>query len=264
MKSIFKWSLQQRKLSIMWWCIGMIAFIFLTLIFYPSFKQDAAELQKTFENLPDAALQLLGGSTDFFSPIGYLNSQVYFIMLPLLLGIVAIGQGSNILTKEEQDNTIEGLLTRPVSRTKLLTSKALTGLAILTIITFVTNISIIIISKIVDLEVSMWSMTQATIVCYLMCLSFGAIAFLLTATGKAKGASLGVATLIAFGGYIITSLSGTVTWLSNPSKLFPFNYYDSEAILRGTYNWNNLWYFIIVIAACAILSWITFRRRDIA
>jgi ABC-2 type transport system permease protein len=242
----------------------MFAFIFLTLIFYPSFKQDAAELQKTFENLPDAALQLLGGSTDFFSPVGYLNSQVYFIMMPILLGIVAIGQGSNILTKEEQDKTIEGLLSRPVSRTKLLFSKAISGLAILSIITIATHLSVVLVSKIVDLEVSIGLMTQATFVCFLMCLSFGAIAFLLTSTGRAKGASMGVAAFVAFGGYIISSLSGTVTWLSAPSKIFPFNYYDSEAILRGAYNWNNIWYFVVVIYLCCVLSWVAFRRRDIA
>jgi ABC-2 type transport system permease protein len=242
----------------------MVFFVLLTLIFYPSFKQDAAELERTFENIPDAALQLLGGSSDFFSPIGYINSQIYFIMLPLLLGIVAIGQGSNILMKEEQDKTIEGLLARPVSRSKLLFSKALSAITILSIITIVTHISILLISKIVDLEVSVSAMTQATFVCYLMCLSFGSIAFLLTATGKAKGASLGIATFIAFGGYIVASLAGTVSWLSTPSKLFPFNYYNPEAILRENYNWNNIWYFIGVIILCSTLSWFAFRRRDIA
>lgn len=264
MNSVIKWSIKLRKTSIVWWCVGMASFVFLTLIFYPSFKQDAAELQKTFENLPDAALQLLGGSNDFFSPVGYLNSQVYFIMMPILLGIVAIGQGSNMLTKEEQDKTIEGLLARPISRSKLLLSKALTGIAILSIITLATHISIIVVSKMVDLEVSVSLMTQATFVSFLMCLSFGSIAYLLTATGRAKGASLGVAAFIAFGGYIISSLSGTVSWLSGPSKIFPFTYYDPEKILQGTYNWNNIWFFVVVILISGLFSWIAFRRRDIA
>ena len=263
MNSIIKWTIQQRKLSIIWWCLGMTFFVFLTLIFYPSFKQDAAELEKTFENIPDAALQLLGGSTDFFSPIGYINSQIYFIMLPLLLGIVAIGQGSSIVAKEEQDKTIEGLLARPVSRSKLLLSKAFSAIAILTIITAVSHLAIVIVASIVSLDVSIYAMTQATFVCYLMCLSFGSVAFLLTATGKAKGASVGVATFIAFGGYIIASLAGTVSWLSAPSKLFPFNYYNPEAILRGSFNWNNIWYFVGVTVLCGILSWLAFRRRDI-
>lgn len=264
MKSIIKWSILQRKNSTIWWCIGIIAFIFINLIFYPTFKQDAAELQKSFENIPDAALQLLGGSNDFFSPIGYINSQVYFIMLPLLLGIVAIGLGSSVLMKEEQDKTIEGLLARPISRPKLLLAKALTGAIILTIITFATHISIALTAKLVDLQVPLRALTQATLVCFLMCLSFGAVAIVFTATGKARGASMGIATLIAFGGYIISSLSGTISWLTTPAKLFPFHYYQPEAILRGTYNWLNIWYFILLILGCGVVSWLMFRRRDIA
>jgi len=69
---------------------------------------------------------------------------------------------------------------------------------------------------------------------------------------------------VALGGYIIGSLAGTVKWLSFPAKLLPFHYYQSEAILRGTYNWNNVWYFVFVIALCSVLSWVAFRRRDLA
>lgn len=262
--TLTKWAIARRKISTLWWSAGISVFMFINMIFYPSFKNEADALQESFENLPDAALSLLGGSTDFFSPVGFVNSQIYFIMLPFLLGILAIALGSRILASEEQDKTIESLLARPLSRTTLLSAKALAGSLLLLFVTAVSWIVIIITAKIVDLEVSMWALTQATLVCYLLVMSFGAVSYLFTATGRAKGASIGVATAFGFGGYIISSLAGTVSWLSAPAKVFPFHYYQSEAILRGTYNWNNLWYFVVVIAACAVFSWIAFRRRDLA
>ena len=264
MKYIFSWTLRQYKVSTIWWSIALAIFMFINLIFYPTFKNEAAELQQSFENIPDAALQLLGGSADFFSPIGYLNSQIFFIMLPMLLGILAISLGSKLLASEEQSKTIENLLSRPVSRGKLLFSKALAGVAITAIAALVSLVAIVVIAKLVKLEVSVTAMTQATFVCLLLVITFGAIAYAITATGRARGASIGIATFIALGGYIIGSLAGTITWLKVPSKLFPFTYYDSEAILRGTYNWLNIWYFIGVIIVCAVLSWVTFRRRDLA
>lgn len=264
MNSIIKWTMKLRKTSTLWWSFAMAMFIFINMIFYPSFKNDAEELQKSFENLPDAALQFIGGSSDFFSPVGFMNSQVYFIMLPMILGILAIALGSGLIAREELDKTIEGLLARPISRTKLLASKAFAGIGILTIVSLVGLITVMITSKLVDLEISSTNLVLATFVCFLMTLTFGAVAYLLTATGKAKSASIGVATFFALGGYIIGSLAGTITWLSGPSKLFPFHYYQSEAILRGTYNWNNIWYFVLVIILCAVLSWIAFRRRDIS
>lgn len=264
MKAIIRWALWQRRLSVIWWSIGVAGFIFLNMIFYPSFKDQAAELQKSFESIPDAAIQLMGGSADFFSPIGFLNSQVYFIMLPMLFGILAIGLGSSLLARDEQDRTIELLLARPLPRSSLLFGKALAGAIIVFIVSIMSLLATIIAAAMVDLEVGVWPMVSATFACVLLVLTFGAIAFALTATGRARGASLGVASVIAIGGYVVSSLAGTVTWLAGPSKFFPFYYYQPEAILRGVFEWYNLLYFVGAILLLAVFSWISFRRRDLA
>jgi ABC-type transport system involved in multi-copper enzyme maturation permease subunit len=116
--------------------MGVSIFIFINMIFYPTFKDQAAELQKSFESLPDAALQLFGGSSDFFSPVGFLNSQIFFLMLPLLLGILAISLGSSLLAAEERDSTIESLMARPISRTHLLLHKSALHLGSYTVVLF--------------------------------------------------------------------------------------------------------------------------------
>lgn len=263
MKAVIKWTLWGRRWGVVWWSIGVSGFIFLNMIFYPSFRDDAAELQKTFENLPDAAVQLFGGSTDFFSPVGFVNSQIFFMMLPLLLGILAISLGSNLIAREEQDKTIEMLLARPLSRGRLLLAKGLAGMLTLAVVTAVALFTIIVTAKVVNLEVPLSALVKVIFVCFLLVLSFGAVAFLLTAIGKARSASLGLAAVIALGGYFVSSLAGTVHWLAVPSKFFPFHYYQSETILRGTYDWAHALFFIAVIVACSVIAWICFRRRDL-
>ena len=238
--------------------------MFINMIFYPTFKDQAAELQKSFESLPDSAVQLFGGSTDFFSPVGFLNSQIFFIMLPLLLGILAIGLGSSLIAREEQDKTIEALLSRPVSRTRLLFSKAIAGLLQLSIVTAVTLLTTIVVARIVAIDVPILYIAAATFACYVLAISFGAIGFLLTATGRARGLSLGLGTVVALGGYIISSLAGTVAWLKAPSYIFPFHYYQSEAILRGNFVWSDMFVLFGLIAVCGLGSWIAFRRRDLS
>lgn len=263
MKAIIKWGLWQRRKGIVGWSVAVAAFIFINMIFYPTFKDQAAELQKSFESLPEAAVQLFGGSTDFFSPVGFMNSQIFFIMLPLLLGVLAITLGHKLIAQEEQDGTIELLLSRPLSRTRLLIAKALVGLTILAIVTFVSLATTLIIGDIVNLEVPARRTIDATLVCFLMIVSFGALAFMLSAMGRTRTIAVAAATAIAIGGYLISSLSTTVTWLETPSKLLPFYYYDSEALLRGTAEWVDVLYFVGLIASCAIISWIAFIRRDI-
>lgn len=260
---IIKWTLWQRRISIIWWSIGAFGLIFINMVFYPSFKDQAEELQKSFESLPDAAIQLFGGSADFFSPIGFVNSQIFFLMLPLILGILAIGLGSSLLAQEEQNLSIESLLSRPTTRARLLLAKAISGGIILFIVTLAGLVTTLITAKVVDLDLSAWLMVLTTINCFLLTLSFGAVAFVITTLGKARVASIGIATLVGLGGYLVASLAGTVEWLKVPSKVFPFHYYQSEAILRETYNWANSLFFVGIIVICAGVSWLAFRKRDI-
>lgn len=264
MNPIVKWTMWQRRWSTMWWSFGVFAFLFINLVFYPTFKNQAADLEKSFQNLPDAALQLFGGSADFFSPVGFLNSQVFFLMLPLLLSILAISLGSGLIGREEDDMTIEMLLARPLSRARLLSSKVIAGLGVMGIVTLAAIVTVVVSVVLFDIDVPMSRVALATLNCFLLATSTGAVAFLLSATGRARNAAIGLGALIGIGGYLVVSLSNTVDWLKGPSKIFPFNYYQSEAILRGTYHWVNALFFIAVIAACGILSLIAFRRRDIA
>lgn len=264
MKVVIRWTLQQRRWSIVWWSVGMCGILLLTMVFYPSFRDQAAELQKTFQDLPAAALQLVGGSADFFSPIGFLNSQIFFITLPALLGVLAIGLGSGLLAHEEQNKTIESLLARPISRSRLLAAKALSGVLILAIVSLVGLIVTVLTAWAVRLEVSAWAIAGSFVTCFLLCLSFGAIAYLVTALGRGRSAALSIAAAFAFGGYIVSSLAGTVAWLSGPAKLFAFHYYQPEAVLQGTYRWVHTLFFIGLLLACAILAWAVFRRRDLS
>lgn len=262
---IVRWTLWQRRWSTMWWSVGIASFILITLVFYPSFKDAGIQLQKSFESLPKAALGLFGGSSDFFSPVGYLNSQIFFLLLPLLLTMLAVALGASLIAREEQDLTIELLLARPLSRTKLLLAKVVAGTTVLAAVSVVALITVVVAAHLFDLSsVPASAVALTTFNCFLLAYTTGAIAFLLAATGRARGAAIGIATVVGFGGYILTSLSGTVHWLHGPSKALPFNYFQSQAILTQTYHWTSALYFVAVIAVCGVLSFIAFRRRDIA
>ena len=262
--SIIKWELWQRRWSIVWWCVGILAFIALNLSFYPSFRDQSAELEQAFADIPDSAMALLSDTGDFMSPVGYLSSQIFYLMLPMLLGILAISLGSSLIAREEKEGTIELLLSRPISRGALLAGKSLAGIIITTVAGLVALVSTVLLSLAVDLDVSSKGVALASLASLLLALSFGAVALLVTLFGKARIASVGIATLFALGGYIIASLAGAADWLKYPAKVFPFNYYKPAEIMLGTYNWWNISFIIGVIIACGIFSYVIFRRRDLA
>ncbi len=264
MITIAAWTLRQRKWSTLWWAVGVAALIVLTLAFYPTIRNQTSQLDQSFNQLPESAKALFTDTQDLFSPVGYLSSQLFYLMLPMILSILAIGMGSSLIAREETDGTLELLLSRPVSRARLLTNKALAGVSILFIVGAVALAVIVAMCALVNMDVGLANVTVATIYSIALAGLFGAIAFFMSSMGLyGRLASIGVTALIALLSYILSSLEGVVSWLKWPAKILPNHYYHPGEILVGQYSWRPLVVFIIISVALGFLSWIAFRRRDI-
>lgn len=184
-------------------------------------------------------------------------------MLPMLLGILTIGLGSSLLAKEENEGTIELLLARPVSRGGLLLGKVVAGLAILLVVGTVALVTTVGFSWGVDINVGLVDIALASVMAMTIGLLFGAVAFYLTALGRwGRPASIGIAAVVAIGGYLVTSLSSLAEWLSWPAKFLPYHYYRPGEVLAGNFSVRNFLLLLSVSLILGILSWVAFRRRD--
>lgn len=264
MIAVVKWTLWQRRWSTLWWAIGIAAFIFLSLSFYASFRDQAAQFNQILDRLPATARSLFAGNSDILSPQGFLSARVYYLMLPLLLSFLTISLGTSLISKEEETGTLELLLARPISRTKLLVAKALAGLIITVGISLTSLASTLIICKLVRLEIPLGRVVATTLTCMILALVFGVLAFAMSALGRlAKLASVGLSVIIALGGYIISSLAGSVKWLEWPTKFFPYHYYRPTETLAGIYVWRNSFLLLGVIIILLIIARQGFSKRDL-
>lgn len=264
MRAIIRWTLWQRRWSIFWWCLGIAAFVALEIGVYPSIRGQAGQLNQTLQNLPDSVKSLFGFTEDPFSPVGYLNSRLYYLLLPLMLGILAIGLGSSLILREENDGTLEWLLSRPISRGRLLVAKALSGLAIVAIVSAVSTIVIVVLTKAVDIKISLAGVAFAALLATLLGLIFGMVAFTVSAIGRfGRGASLGVGALFGLGSYIITSFEGQIHWLSWVAKVLPYHYYNPPEILHGSLTWTVAAWYAVIIIGLGYVGYLAFRNRDL-
>lgn len=263
MLNIILWELRQRRGFMIWWSIGIIALVAVTVLTYSAVADQNAAASAAFENLGDDIGSFVG-TTDLFSPVGYLNSQLYYITLPILFIILSTLLASSLLGKEENNRTIELLLARPLSRTQLIGGKAFAGLAIIAIIGLVTTLSVIACARMADLPISAGNLALATAACVGFSTAFGAIAFmLLAASAHTRRFAMLAAIVFSFGGYIITSLGGMVDWLGTLAKLFPYHYYDPNALLTGNLPGGFQAYIIGIYVIAAVIAIVGFRRRDI-
>ena len=263
MHPISRWTIWQRRTALFWWLVGIVALIAITIAIYPSFRDQGQQLNQSFSNLNGTVKSLITDARDLFSPVGYLSSQLYYLTLPIMLSILAIGLGSSLLAREEDSGTLELLLSRPISRGRFLAGKAWAGFVIMMDVGLAALATTAIACRLAHLDVPSINVIQASFMCLLLATLFGAIAFTITTLGRARSASIAIATAVAFGGYIISSLAGTVDWLRIPAKAFPYHYYQPSQILTGHFRWQNAAGFVAATAVLALISYMSFKKRDL-
>lgn len=264
MRPVIKAGWRDRRGAIMGWSLGVGAYIAINILVYGSIKAQADTLNKVLNNLPSGAKALFGGGSDFLSPVGYLNSKLYYLILPLLFIMLAISLANRLLAKEEEDGTLELLLARPISRNRLLLAKLLAGLSVILSVGFITLLITLVCARAVNYDVSIMHIAQTAGMTLVLSLLFGAVAWAMIGLGRlGRRAALGIAGGLAFASYLFSSLEGFASWLRWPAKLLPYHYYDPASVLRGTYNWWNAVGMMIATVLILSIAFIGFRRRDI-
>lgn len=262
-----RWELRQRRFAILWWTLGSVVLSGLILLLYPPIRNQAHQFNQVLNQLPQGLRQLkTGGSSSInvADPVSFLNSQLFYITLPIPWIILSVTRAAGVLGRDEQNRTLELLLARPISRGRLIVAKALSLIIELFIVGGVTLLAITAMAPLFDLHVSTSRLALATAYTALFSLSFGLIAFTLQAVGgPARRIASPLAVFVAFGGYLIASMSGLTTWLTTPAKFAPYHYFTPDKILQGqAANGLNI-YLIGVFILAALLSYTGFRRRDL-
>lgn len=95
-------ALRRRRRGAVIGTAGLVALVGLVVVAYPTVR-DNTELDTTFGDLPPSVQQLLGitAGDPLTSPAGYLNSQLFANILPLLLMVFAISIGAWAVAGEE-------------------------------------------------------------------------------------------------------------------------------------------------------------------
>lgn len=262
--AIIRRELNKRRMYLLWWSLGIVALVALTVLAYGTIKNEAGQLNEAFGHL-SSNISGFVGTSDMFSPVGYLNSQLFFITLPILFIILSVTLAGSLVSKEERQHTLELLLARPVGRSSLLFAKAFAGILVVAILGIVTAVVTIVCGLAVNIGVSAGYIALATLFMVLFSAAFGAVAFMLYAASLlTRRAAAAVAILLSFGGYILSSLGGLVHGLAWAAKLFPYHYYDPGAILTGRISGGLIVYIAVMYAVSLVIALMGFRRRDIA
>jgi beta-exotoxin I transport system permease protein len=261
--NIFLRELRANFKSLVIWSIIVSLLIVIGASKFAAFAGDPTMLSM-LDSIPPAMLDALNMRAFNLTTLSGFYG-VMFIYFGLLGAIAAAMWGSDIITKEERDKTVEFSLVLPVSRTRVVTAKALAALVNCVVFVLVTwGVSMIAVrsynpdqSFFGFLRLEMLGMLSIELV-------FLAIGLLLGCAMKQYKRATSVAVAIILVTYFLSILSSMQENLDFLKYFSPFKYFDAGELFRSgqidtTYLLISL---VIIVVSMAAAYWL-YNRRDL-
>ena len=262
--TIFRHEFRSRLKSVLTWSVAVTLIIFFYFSIFPSFADQTEMLNQMMAKFPPALLEAFGmNRMNLATILGFYS--LIFIFVQLCLAIQAGNYGFGLVSVEESEWTADFLLSKPVSRTQVLTSKllaALTSLTITNAVVWVVTFVVIAIfhGKYPYESGSLFLLLISIIIFQLFFLSVGLVVSLMvkrvrSVTPYSLGLGFGMYVLSAFTGMFGTSALEYIT---------PFKHLDPAYIVQnGGYDTPLVLLNLAVSLVALGLSYWLYIRRDI-
>ncbi len=218
--------LAERRRSLVGYSIGMAVLVALMVAVYPSIRDTGEELDAYAESLPEAFQDAFGLAGDSIaSPSGYLMSQLYSNMFPIVLLVLAIALAAWVIAGSESEGTLEVLLANPVTRVAAAVGRVVGMWLVVAIVTIVGTAVLALTSPLVGLDKGLpwWGVWSAGVATFALVMLQASLGFAVGAATGNRGAAIAAATVfvvLGFATQLVGSAAQSLSWLRDVSPWY--------------------------------------------
>lgn len=263
MITIFIKTYRDHWKALLAWTLTLVGLVCLEMAIYPTIAKSGAAFEQFINAYPDAIKKMFR-MQDYVSPAGFLSTELYSMMVPLVLIAVGATWGASATAQEEDKGTADVLFSLPISRARILLAKMVAAMSAVVLLSFLTMANILILTPAVDMSISARALFAGTLSSIGIGLLFTSIAFFVGSFSSHKGVALGVATGVSLIFFVMYSVAGMVDSLD---AVEPFN--PMEWALGGSPLFNGIdWAGVAKLFGVALLFFVgahlKFDRKDIS
>lgn len=261
MSALLKKTLRDQERAFLAWAIGLALMAGMYAAFYPSVRDSATDLQRYLDNLPEALKSLFGG--DFTTPAGYLRSETFSALGPILFLVFAIGAGARAIAGEEEGRTLDLLLSAPIRRSHVIADKWISLVVTTLGLAVVLGLTITLVGPLFDLRIPVGDLAAACLMLFLLAVTFGTIALAIGCLTGRRGLANGIAGALATITYVLNVLATAERSIAPLRPLSPFRWYLEPDPLTTGVSATNVLVLLAITAIAYLGAWLTFERRDL-
>jgi len=261
--NIFFRELRSNLKSLLIWSGILILFNFVGFSKFSAFYENP-QLLTVLDSMPPALISSLNmNAFNLTTVTGFFGIMI--IYFNLILSISAAMWGSDIISKEERDRTVEFSLTLPVTRRRLVTAKIAAVVVNCIVLLFVTWGSTAFFAQKYRPDGEFYRFVSITMLTLLLLqMIFMALGVFLGCVMKRYKQSGSMAVSILLVSYFISMITGLSKDLDFLKYFTPFKYFDPSVLLRESKLEPTFVILSLVLIAGSIAgAYLTYSKRDL-
>jgi ABC-2 type transport system permease protein len=261
--NIFVRELKANFRSLLIWGVIVVLFVTVGVSKFSAYYNNP-EMLAILDQMPPALMSAFNFQAFNLTTLsGFFG--VMFTYFALLLSIAAAMWGSDIISKEERDKTVEFSLTLPVTRSRLVTAKSLAALVNCIGLLLITWGASVVSAAQYQPDSDFYAFLRLCMLAlFIMQLIFLAIGVLLGCAMSRYKRAGAVAVSVLLGTYFLSVISGLSRDLEFLKYFSPFKYFDAGMLLREARLDVT---FVLLSAAIVLVSmtgaYVAYARRDL-
>ncbi|OGO67994.1 MAG: hypothetical protein A2Z49_04405 [Chloroflexi bacterium RBG_19FT_COMBO_56_12] len=261
--NIFIRELKANLKSLVIWSVIITLLIVMAVSKFTAFAGDPATV-KMLDSMPPAMLDAFSMRAFNLTTLSGFYG-IMFIYFGLMSAIAAAMWGSDIISKEERDKTVEFSLVLPVSRSRVLTAKALAALVNCVAFVLITwAVSLVAVRSFNPDQAYFDYLALEMRAMFVIELIFLALGLLLGCAMKQYKRSASTAVAIILATYFMSIVSGMQEKLDFLKWFTPFKYFDAAELFRnGRMDSTYLLISAAIVVVCVVGAYWAYGRRDL-
>ena len=262
MMAIFLRKLRNNWLMILGWGVGLGLLGFYLFDIYDNFFTQNIDLRELFSAFPEDILAFFGGDANLFEPSGFLHLE-FFSYMPIILGIMVISSATALISKKEEEGTLEIIIAQPVSRSLVFWSRLLALIvSVILILAIIWGGFALGLSTTETFDIDQSQMIRPLVSLFAILFPFLALALFLSMLLPSSSAASLVSGFLLIAFYFISSLARIDEDLESINRFSPFKYYQGGAAVNGL-DLQNLLILFGISFVLILLAWFFFAKRDL-
>lgn len=262
MLAIFRRKLLKNGLMILGWGLGLGFLGWFIMDIFDSFFEQNIDFSQYMQAFPEDMLAFFGGSEDLFSPQTFLGIE-FFSYIPIILGIMMVTHAAKLISKQEEEGTLELILAQPVSRSAVFWSNLLALIMSLVLILILTLGGFAFgLMQVTNFDLTLEEISQPFVSLFAVLMMFLSLSLVLSMILPSSSAAGLSSAFLLIASYFISSLARIEEKLEVANRFSPLKYYQGADAIDGL----DLEPLLILFGLSLLFigaAWFFFKQRDL-